>query len=212
MNTNLIEDMKWRYATKEFDKSKTISDEDLEVVLESLRLTPSSFGLQPWKFVLVKNEAKREELVEASWGQKQVAESSHLIVLCSPLDITEADVDTFVDSVASERSVDRETLKGYRDMMVGFLSRKDEKQRKEWMKNQSYIALGNLMTTCATLRIDACPMEGFLPSKYTEILGLKEKGLRPILVCPIGYRSNDDKYAEIAKVRFSKKDVVEYID
>jgi len=212
MSIKIIEDLKWRYATKEFDTTKKVSDENMDILLDSLRLTPSSFGLQPWKFVVVRNEELRGKLVEASWGQKQVAEASHLIILCSPLDISEKDVDAYVDSVANERSVDRETLVGFRDMMVGFISRKDEKQRKEWMKNQLYIALGNLMTTCASLRIDACPMEGFLPSKYNEILGLKEKGLRPVLVCPVGYRSADDKYADIAKVRYTQEEVVEYID
>ena len=180
--------------------------------MESLRLSPSSFGLQPWKFVVVKNEEKRKLLTEASWGQKQVEEASHLIVLCSHLEFGKEQVENYVNHMAEVRGVEASTLEGFRDMMVGFLDRKDDKQRNSWMKDQVYIALGNLLTTCAVMRIDSCPMEGFLPSKYTEILGLKEKGLRPVLVCPVGYRSTDDKYAVSAKVRYDRNELMEVID
>lgn len=212
MSHNIIEDLNWRYAAKEFDTTKKISDEDFDTIMESLRLSPSSFGLQPWKFVVVKNEEKRKLLTGASWGQKQVEEASHLIVLCSPLEFGKDEVVSYVNHMAEVRGVEASTLDGFRDMMVGFLEKKDDKQRRSWMRDQVYIALGNLLTTCAVMRVDSCPMEGFLPSKYTEILGLKERGLRPVLVCPVGYRSSDDKYSDAAKVRYGRDELVEVID
>lgn len=212
MSHKILEDLNWRYATKEFDATKKVSEEDFNAIMESLRLSPSSFGLQPWKFVVVKNDEKRKELVAHSWGQKQVSEASHLIVLCSHKEFGKEQVQDYINHMAEVRSIDASTLDGFRDMMVGFLEGKTPEQRDIWMRNQIYIALGNLMTACAVMRIDACPMEGFLPQKYSEVLGLEEMGLNPVLVCPIGYRSEDDKYAVAAKVRYSTEELMEVID
>lgn len=212
MAHKLIEDLNWRYACKEFDKSKKISDSDFETLLESLRLTASSFGMQLWNFVVVKNNELREKLVEKSWGQKQVADASHLIVLCIKTDATESDVDAYIEDIVKTRGVEKETLAGFKNMLMGFISKKSLEQKHSWMKDQVYIALGTLLTVCASMRIDSCPMEGISPKGFDEVLNLEEKGLKAVLACPVGYRSENDKYSKIAKVRFSKERVITVID
>lgn len=151
----------WRYATKKFDPTKKISEVELNEVLESLRLAPSSFGLQPWKFVIVKNPSIRQELVQYAWGQRQVADASHLIVLCSLGQMTSSHVNSFVNDMAKSHGVDRTSLKGYEDMMLGFISKLSPEAASQWMKDQVYIALGFLMYETAARGIDSCPMEGF---------------------------------------------------
>lgn len=209
---SIIEDLSWRYACKKFDPSKKISDKDFEIILESLRLTPSSYGLQPWKFVVVKNEEKREKLIAASYNQKQVAEASHLVVLCAPTDFNASNVEAYIDNIIKTRGAHAASLEGYKNMMLGHIERLESSNKKmEWMVKQIYIALGNVMTVAATMRIDTCPMEGFSPSQYDEILGLKDKNLTSIVVCPFGYRSSEDQYAQVEKVRFNKDQLVTLI-
>ena len=209
---NIIEALNWRYATKEFDPSKKISDKDLDVITESLRLTASSFGLQPWKFLIISNQDVKNSLLEHSWGQKQVIDCSHHIVFCHPSNFTDENVDFFLQDTAKSRGQTLEELEGYGKIMKGFLSHQDETQKRIWMKDQVYIALGNLLTTCALMNIDACPMEGINQAKYNEVLGLSDKGLMSAVACPIGYRNNSDKYATSPKVRFAKSEVIELID
>jgi len=204
----VIEDLNWRYAVKEFDATKKLTREQMDTILESLRLSASSFGLQPWKFVIVEDQSLKEKLVEFSWNQRQVADAAELIVLCAPARFDVENVDLFIKDIIKTRNVEPESVKGYGDMMKGFLSRLNDESKRAWIKDQIYIALGQLLSTCAALRIDSCPMEGFMPDKYTEVLGLADKGLLPIVVCPIGYRSDNDKYAELKKVRYPIEDVV----
>ncbi len=208
---SIVDDLKWRYATKEFDSSKKLSKQQLDDVLESLRLSTSSFGLQTWKFLVVEDSSVRQKLLEHSWNQKQVVEASHVLVLCIPTDFGNEHIEKFVKSMAQTRDVSLESLDGYKKMMEGFVSRKDEKALKVWMTNQVYISLGHLLTACASLKIDACPMEGFISKEYDRILGLGEKNLKSVLVCPIGFRSSDDKYANAVKVRFPKEDLFIHI-
>lgn len=200
--SNLIDDLNWRYATKEFDSSKKISNSDFNVLAESLRLSPSSFGLQPWKFVLVENEQIRQSLVGHSWNQKQVVDASHLFVLARVNDLGDSLVDNYLEDMIKTRGGSREDLKGFEDMMKGFLANMNDDQKSHWANLQIYIALGQLMTTAAHMRIDACPMEGFSKAEYDKILGLQEKGLSSVVVCPVGYRKESDKYATAPKVRF----------
>ncbi|MCB9063056.1 MAG: NAD(P)H-dependent oxidoreductase [Halobacteriovoraceae bacterium] len=211
MSELIIEKLNWRYATKVFDPSKKLTDTQLNTVLDSLRLSASSFGLQPWKFLVITNEEIRSKLRPASWNQSQITDASHLIVLCHPLDLSDEDVDRFVHSTAMLRNQDEQELKGYSDMMKNFLKGMSPERKNAWMKNQVYLALGNLLTVCAINDIDACPVEGFSPEKYDEILGLDKKGLKSVVVCPIGFRSNSDKYATAPKVRYSLEEVVDYI-
>lgn len=203
----IIEDLKWRYAVKKFDNSKIISDEDFNTICESLRLTASSYGLQPWKFLVVEDKETRNKLVEHSWNQEQVKDASHLIVLCAPTEIDENFIDNFLSNTAKTRGQDVSELDGFKKMLMMVANKKDE-AKIQWANNQIYIALGNLLTVCAAMRIDSCPMEGFKANAYDELLGLKEKGLRSVLVCPVGYRDEADKYSSLEKVRFSQEDLV----
>ena len=198
----------WRYATKVFDPAAKLSDAQFEELLEVLRLTPSSFGLQPWKFIVVRDAALREQLKPASWGQGQVTEASHLIVLAVMKQITPEYVDHFVESIATTRGVTAESLKGYRGMMLKSLVGKTEAETVQWASLQAYIALGSLMTAAALRGIDTCPMEGFERDKYDAILDLAPLGLTTAVVCPVGHRSAEDKYAAMAKVRFPRSELV----
>ena len=205
----LSRQLNWRYATKNFDPQRKISPADWAALEESLVLTPSSFGLQPWKFVVVNSPALREKLVAASYKQRQVVEASHLVVFAAKKHFSEADVDAYVSRVSEVRGTPAATLTGYRDMMVGSLFKyRDAAARANWSALQIYIALGNFMTSAAVLGIDTCPMEGIEPAKYDEILGLDALGLTTVVVATAGYRAENCKYATMKKVRFKHEDVI----
>lgn len=208
---SLLQQLNWRYATKKFDPSKKISTTDWAVLEQALVLTPSSYGLQPWKFIVVTDPALKTKLRPVSWNQSQVEDCSHLVVFTSKQDITEADVDRFIARTAELRGATVESLAGYKGYMVGDLVKGPRHAViHEWAARQTYIALGNLMTAAAMLGVDACPFEGIEPAKYDEILGLTGSGYATVSACPLGYRSADDKYAGAPKVRFEAKDVVEH--
>ena len=208
MEKKVVEQLNWRYATKSFDKDKKLSKSQLDTLIESLRLSPSSFGLQLWKFVIVENPETREQLLAHSYGQVQVTEASHLLVLCSPVKVEENHISNYINDIAKTTSVEVECLDGFRGYIDGFLKYKNEQEQKEWMKNQVYIALGSLLTSAAMIGVDACPLEGFVPAKYDDILGLTELGLTSVVVCPVGFRSESDKYATTPKVRYNVEDLV----
>jgi len=204
----ILEALEWRYATKQFDPKKKVSEKDLDELLKVLNLSPSSFGLQPWKFIVVTDQELRERLREAAWNQPQVTDASHLIVLCVRTDLNEGYIRNYIDSISRIRKVPREKLKGYEDTILGFRKALTAEQTLAWSKNQVYISLGFLLEACAMKRIDACPMEGFDPKKVDEILGLKEQNLTSAVLCPIGCRSKSDSHADEKKVRFDIKSVV----
>jgi nitroreductase len=204
----LVGQLEWRYATKQFDPSRKISPENWSALEDSLVLSASSFGLQPWKFVIVEDPAIREKLVAASWGQRQIADAAHLVVFTVKKNLNEQDVLDFVNRIAEVRGVPVESLKAYSDIMVGFVKNLDAPARIAWAAKQAYIALGTLLTSAAVLGIDACPMEGFDPAKYNEILGLDAQGLSAVVVATVGYRAATDKYAGLKKVRFAREDVI----
>lgn len=206
--TQIIDDLNWRYATKAFDPEKKVSKEDLETLLEALRLTPSSFGLQPWAFVVVETQEILEQLLPVSWNQQQVTQASHTFVLCRKESMDEAYVDRYIADLCEKRGMKVEDMGGLSKVIKDFLSKHSEESLKQWMSDQVYIALGQLMTVAATMKIDACPMEGFDSNGYDEILGLKEKGLSSVVVCPVGYRASDDKYATLTKIRWELDDLV----
>ena len=208
MKTELITALNWRYATKQFDPKRKVSEEDFKEIAEALRLSPSSFGLQPWKFVVVENPAARAKLKEHAWGQSQVVEASHMIVLCARTDLDEKLISKYIDTIAKTRGVPRESMKSFEDMLLGFRKGLTSEAAVAWAKNQVYIALGVLLEACALKGIDACPMEGFDRQKFDEILGLKEKNLTSAVMCTIGYRLESDKYAAQKKVRFSSDEVL----
>lgn len=204
----LVTQLKWRYATKQFDPSRKISAQDWAALEESLILSPSSFGLQPWKFILVQDPKVRESLLPASWGQKQVVDCSHYVVLAIQKKFGEAGIDSFLKRTIEVRGGSLDKLNGYRDMMIGALVKGPTGARiDDWSARQVYIALGNLMTSAAMLDIDACPMEGFEPAKYDEILGLGKLGLASTVACALGYRAGTDKYASLPKVRYQANEL-----
>lgn len=205
---HLLTQLQWRYATKQFDASKKIPQDTWEKIEDSLVLTPSSFGLQPWHFIVVQNDELRQELLPHSWGQAQVTDCSHFVVLAAKTAMTEEEIDFFLERTTKIRGGEITTLNPYRDMMVGFTSQMDDASKLQWAKLQTYIALGQLMTSAAVLGIDACPMEGIIPAQYDKLLGLTEKGFTTSVACALGYRSEEDKYAGAPKVRFDKSELL----
>jgi nitroreductase len=204
----LLEQLNWRYATKQFDPNRKIAASDWTTLEEALRLTPSSGGLQPWKFVVVTDPAVRAKLRPASYGQPQITDASHLVVFTAKNNFSEADVDAHLQNVARAQGVPVESLAQLRGMLVGgIVQAMDEAARNAWARNQAFIALGNLLTSTALLGIDACPMEGFERAQYDEILGLKAKGYSSAVIATLGYRLPTDKYAAAPKVRFPKEQV-----
>ena len=201
----------WRYAVKKFDADKKIPPATWSLLEESLRLAPSSFGLQPWKFFVVDNPETRKQLLPHSWGQTQVVDASHLVVLALKLNVGPADADRLIERIAEVRSVPEASLEGYRGVMKNSLKSKSQAEIDVWMTNQVYIALGQLMTTAAMLGVDSCPMEGFVPPKYDEVLGLAAKGYRSVVVAALGTRADDDAYAKLAKVRYSAVEMIEHL-
>lgn len=203
---DLIQQLNWRYATKAYDASKKLSDEQMKTLKEVLQLSPSSFGLQPYKFVHVKNPELRAKLREVSWGQAQVTDASDLFVFCRIDKFNEAYIDKFVELNAKTRGQEVASLEGFKGMLMSTLNMTPE-QFAHWADKQVYLALGNLLTSCAVLGIDASPMEGFDSAKYDEILDLPAKGLHTVVICAVGTRSPEDKYAEAKKVRFPQEDL-----
>lgn len=208
--SQVLQQLNWRYATKKFDPTKKIPPEVWKTLEDSLVLAPSSFGLQPWKFIVVSNPEIRQQLVQHSWGQTQVVDASHLVVLAIQKELSAADVDRYVQQMSVVRQVGVDTLQGLANMIKGFLSNPSI-DLNEWAARQVYIALGQFMTAAAMLGIDTCPMEGFNPALYDEVLGLPEQGYSAVVLCPAGYRAADDKYAAMPKVRYLNQDVVQYV-
>ena len=207
---NLISTLTWRYATKQFDLTKPIPHDVWQALLQSLVLTPSSYGLQPWKFLVIDDPALRTRLRAVSWNQSQVEDCAHHVVFLGRTSMTEADVDRLIDGTAAARGVAPDTLAGYRGMIIkDIVSGPRSQWVAEWAARQVYIALGQFMLACAELGVDACPMEGLDPAAYDRILGLDGTGYRTVVACPAGYRAATDKYASAAKVRFPLREVIE---
>lgn len=207
--TKIIENLTWRYATKKFDNTKKLSKEQTSILKQIISLTPSSYGLEPYKALLITDSKIREELKKVSWNQSQVTDCSHYVVFLYKTIITEKDVENYIERVAKTRNMDKSNLTGYKDMMIGDLVKGPRsKYIKEWAKNQSYIALGNTMTALSTLSIDACPLEGFDPESYNKILKLEKEGFYPSVALAVGFRAKDDSYANLKKVRTPEKELI----
>lgn len=208
MREDILQALQWRYAVKMFDPKKKIAQEDLQVILESGRLAPSSLGVQPWTFVLVEKPASRKTLRSYSWDQGQITDASHLLLICRKTELNEAYVDQVMQKTADLRNVAVSTLAGLKEMIMGKLTHTPQKELAHWSALQCYLALGMILESAALLKVDACPMEGFDAAKYDEALGLAEKGLSTVVVCALGYRSEEDKYAHAAKARLDASDVI----
>lgn len=204
----LLGQLQWRYATKAFDPDKKISAPDWDALEKALILTPTSYGFQPYRFVIVEDPATREKLVPHSWGQRQVADASHFVVFAAKETVTEADVDHYLARIAEVRGVAIETLAGFKGALVGDIVKGPRSAwQHEWATRQAYIALGNFMTAAALVGIDTCPMEGIAPAKYDEVLGLTG-GYKTVVACAAGYRSGQDKYAAASKVRYPADELI----
>jgi nitroreductase len=209
--TAVLEALHWRYATKKFDSSKKIPTATWAALEEALVLAPSSYGLQPWKFIVVQDPVLRQALSAVSRGQTQPVDCSHFVVFAMRKDISAVHVDHHMARIGEVRGNPIEALKGYRDVIVGAADRARKTGYLDvWMSRQVYIALGQFMVAAAMLGVDTCPMEGIEPPKYDELLGLGALGFTTLCACPAGYRSADDKYATARKVRFPAADVVTY--
>lgn len=205
---NIIESLNWRYATKKFDASKKLSKEQLQLLKEAFNLTATSYGLQALSLVIVENKELREKLVEHSFNQRQVADASHLFVICYPENFDGQDVAKYFERIVSERNTPEETIQPFRDFLIDDFNKKSTKDKHTSFNKQTYIALGNLLTVCALEKIDSCPMEGFIPSKIDEILELKSKNLKSALLLPVGYRAEDDFMATEKKVRKPLSEII----
>lgn len=208
---HLLSRMHWRYSPKSFDADRKIPQETWDALARSLLLTSSSYGLQPWKFLVIQDQPLREKLRAASWNQRQVTECSHYLILAGLAEVDEAYVERYIQSVVNTRGVSIESLAGLRKSILGdVVHGARSKIVAEWATRQAYIALGNLITSAAVLSLDSCPMEGFDPAKYDEILGLKDTSYRSIVACALGYRNPADPLGKMAKVRFTPTEIFDY--
>ncbi len=205
--STFLENQNWRYATKKFDATKKISAADLNTLKEAIRLSTSSYGLQPYKIFIVENPELRAKLVAASYGQAQVADASHLLVFANELNFGAAGIDQLANNISSTRGLPLEAIQGYVDYMKGNITGLPEEVRNIWTSKQTYLALGNLLNAAAELKIDVTPMEGFVPAQVNEILGLDKLGLNASLLAPIGYRHAEDDTQHYKKVRKSNDEL-----
>jgi len=213
MNTDtLLQALRWRYATKVFDPNRKIPADVWSALEDTLVLSASSFGLQPYRFVVVDDPSLRQQLMPHAWNQRQVVDASHFVVFAARTAITEGDIDRWIARIAEVRGVTRDSLAGYRSMMTGMLlDPAFAPQAVHWAAKQAYLALGNLMTAAALLGIDTCPIEGFVPAEFDRILQLPQQGYTSVVCCALGYRSPDDKYAALPKVRLPKEELIRHV-
>lgn len=207
-----IDALNWRYATKQFDSEKKIDPATWEVLEKSLVLSPSSFGLQPWRFLVVNDPAVRESLLPLAWGQRQVVDASHLVVIAAKDEVNNLDVAAFIDRTVEVTGAPRERLEGFEKMIAGFVSSPPYPlDLREWSRRQAYIALGFLMSGAAALGVDTCPMEGIDPAGFDKTLGLEGSGYSTVVACTLGFRSATDKYATNPKIRYEHASLVSHI-
>ena len=200
--------LNWRYATKAFDSNKSLPEDAWQALLGSLQLAPSSFGLQPWKFIVVSNPELRQRLRDNSWGQAQVTDADKLIVFTSRTDMTPEDIQRWIDRLAEVQGQTAEELKGYAGIVEGFCQRMSPEARHNWNIRQTYIALGQFMASAAAIGVDTCPLEGIDPSGYDHELGMAGSGYATCVACAVGYRTDDDRSASRPKARFVREEVI----
>lgn len=202
-----LENQNWRYATKKFDATKIITTEDLDTLKEAIRLSSSSYGLQPYKVILVKNPELRAKIQPSAWGQSQIIEASHVIVFANEINFGATEIDNYIKNTSETRAIPAQSLQGYADFMKANITALSEENRNNWTAKQTYLALGNLLNAAAELKIDVTPMEGFVPAEVNEILGLEALGLNATLIATLGYRHEDDATQYYKKVRKSNEDL-----
>ncbi|OIQ24053.1 NAD(P)H-dependent oxidoreductase [Lacinutrix sp. MedPE-SW] len=205
---NVIDALKWRYATKEFDPSKKVSNKTLETILEAFNLTATSYGLQPIKLLVIEDKTKQKELVAFSMNQVQVAQASHVLVFCIDTLIDKKYIESYFNLVKKIRNTPDAILDPFKHFLIEDFEKKEKQEILNWAVKQAYLAMGNLLTVCALEGVDACPMEGFTNKDYDKILNLSSKNLSSVLVMPIGYRAENDYMSKLKKVRKELKDSV----
>lgn len=203
-----IEALQWRYATKKFDDSKILPEDKIEILKTAFNLTATSYGLQPIKLAVVHNKDIQSKLVGFSLNQKQVATASHVFIICIERKVDKKFIENYFKNVHNIRSTSKEILDPFKNFLIGDFENKSVEEITNWAINQAYLALGTLLTVCATEGVDACPMEGFEPEKYDELLGLDKMNLKSVLVLPVGYRAEDDLFQDFKKVRRPISDVI----
>jgi len=205
---NVIESLKWRTAIKKFDSTRKVKDEDLEQLLNAANLTPTSGGFQPFKLIVVGEGDVKNELGKHTYSQPQVNDAPQVLIFAIDTNVGDHTVDNFMKRMADVRNQDLESLSGYSNSMKGYLGGMDTVAKEVWAKTQAFIALGTVLTVAAEIRVDSCPMEGFDADKFSEILDLESKNLKPVVIVPIGYRSADDVYSKAVKVRKTMEELV----
>ncbi len=208
---DLLEKLNWRYATKTFDISKKVSNQDIEFIKDAIRLSVSSYGLQLYKIIIIENNEIRNELRKASWDQPQITEASHLFVFCNYTNNYDRQVDQYIHRITEIQGSDFDTLQRYGTSIKENINKMSANERKSWVEKQTYLALSNLLIACVELKIDACPMEGFDKQAYNKILGLDEVGLNASVIAPIGYRSTKDKTQHRKKIRKKLNELFETV-
>lgn len=208
-NDQLIKALLWRYATNQFDPERKIDDATWNTLEQALILSPSSYGLQPWKFLIIKNPELRSKLRAVSWNQSQITDASHLVVFTAKDHVDEIYIRRYIEKMASVRAITVESLAKYEAVMVRDFKSGTPEGIRAWSARQCYIALGQVLTAAAVLGVDACPIEGIVAAQYDELLGLKDSGYSTCFVAAFGYRNLDDPFSKVAKVRFEGGDVVE---
>jgi nitroreductase len=205
---NNIEHLKWRYAVKKFDSKRILPQEKIQGLKQAFNLTATSYGLQPIKMLVIKNKELQGQLVAHSYGQQQVGEASHVLVICIEGRIDREYITKYFEQVKKIRGTNDDVLDPFKDSLVENFSKKEAKEVRRWATNQAYLALGNLLSFCGLEEIDSCPMEGFMPKEYDRLLRLDTLGLNSVLVLPVGYRAEDDMFSEMKKVRKNIDDII----
>jgi nitroreductase len=211
METKELQQLNWRYATKKFDTAKKLTADQLDILLSAIQLAPSSYGIQPFKVIVVTDPAVREELKLAAYGQSQITDASQLLVFAIHADFNETHIDDFATNIVETRGITLEDIGGYVEIMKGTVKNLTQEQLQIWNAKQAYIALGFLLETAAIENIDACPMEGFNAARFDEILGLEDKNLKSVVIATVGFRAEDDNYQFYKKVRHAKSDMFIHI-
>jgi len=205
---NIIESLEWRYACKKFDPSKKLTDAQIETLKNAFNLTPTSFGLQPVKMIIIKDQELKDEIFPHAYYQEQVKTCSHLLVICIDTVVDENTVDKYFDYEKKVRGTSEEVVGTFRKQLKEMYGSMSPEAIEKSSVFQTYIILGNLMTVCAVEKIDNCPMEGFIPDKVDELLNLKEKNLKSVLMLPVGFRAEDDIMNSMKKVRKPLEDII----
>jgi nitroreductase len=204
-----IDSMKWRYATKKFDRNKKVASTVLKRILQAANLAPTSLGFQPIKILNIESPFLRDRIKSASFNQNQVTDASNLLILCVDADFSEENVSRYINTIAQARNISATELNGFESMVNGWLGGlPNDEERLNWATKQAYITIGTMMTACALEKVDSCPMEGFVPDQVAEILELQKLNLFPVLMLPVGYRDEDDLNQHLTKVRKSMNDYV----